>query len=908
MKAYRMRNSFKAVLPALGLALLMGGLAGLPRAYAVGDAGPGLVIIMPEEDDGYTLESKGYKALTCGSSGDPGDYPEASFTASCCSGRSPYEIQFTDTSQAGNGGPITDRLWTFRGSDFSDAQNPAYTFQPFGFFKVTLQVKNQAGLCDTCSAFVFSELYAPTPDDETCLSALESLTGMREMIAWNAQRFPNSGRAGFFLGTAEYDGVWYGWPLKHIPAPAACGGEGEPYRDMHRNWSCTEGCVDEDYCSSDPNLTVVPYGGEEGEGNCGEGETCSGDLPGNGTIDPLPLHNEAIASYIAHEFNTLSTANSLIPYGVARRGVWVAEGEGEGEYECDYAFDVVDGIVDNRGDMDMYGLHLIYWLPAWTAYGGGMGRFDADDMEDFILEHIQTVIGRYTQGGAQPFKHWNVANEIIDDNLTTGSAQSIYEFIRTENPLGSSPARRESQGGLSPKYYWPYYVLSSENTNRANAATVFKSAYTTARAADATARLIYTDYGCEFRYGSYGSTPGSDQWKYTAQCSLIDEFASGSIPLDDVAIQSHMAAWQFLVYDTAGENSLRLAPKQLISMRESISGIAKRLEGCTDDPGVIISELDIRIGVPADSEPDNKEEESIINHLKDQFGIGHPEAWRALSLVGRRTWQGRIYEALLNACLAAPALRGVIFWDICDETHWLSYTNTASFPFTPPYLLSPSESNDKSCQAALFGRKLDCYDAGRMMFYPKPAYYGVRNAITNYFGEAFCVKNVAAEGEGEGEGEGEIEGEEKRKEEVLVRFVENGNVLMMKKDATVEENVTTGNWPETGDLCFALLMPDCSFLAAVDSDGNLYLKGTVMQFQTSVQMNVSNPPFKIQRKSDDVVVSLIDGDGNLRMREEAQTAFDGEYNPPTGYLLIYGIPYNLDLTVNPTYCNDTYAL
>ena len=189
--------------------------------------------------------------------------------------------------------------------------------------------------------------------------------------------------------------------------------------------------------------------------------------------------------------------------------------------------------------------------------------------------------------------------------------------------------------------------------------------------------------------------------------------------------------------------------------------------------------------------------------------------------------------------------------------------------------------------------------AGRAMYYPKPAYYGVRNAITNYFGEAFCVKNVAAEGEGEGEGEGE----EKRKEQVLVRFVENGNVLLMKKGATVEENVTTA-WPAIEDLCFAVLKPaDCMPLAAVDSDGSLYLKGEVMQFQSDEQMNVSNPPFKIQRKSDDVVVSLIDGDGNLRMREEAQTATCGESNPPTGYLLIYGIPYDL---VQMDYSGDLY--
>jgi hypothetical protein len=125
----------------------------------------------------------------------------------------------------------------------------------------------------------------------------------------------------------------------------------------------------------------------------------------------------------------------------------------------------------------------------------------------------------------------------------------------------------------------------------------------------------------------------------------------------------------------------------------------------------------------------------------------------------RLEWQAKVYEAILNACLAVPAFSGVIFWEMTDESSFFAAGTGAlnKWPHTPPY------PDPESSQPCLFGRDLAA-SGDRLMYFPKPAYYGVRSAMTNYFGRAFSVKDAA--------------GQE------LVRFVENGNVLLMKSGAS----------------------------------------------------------------------------------------------------------------------------
>jgi len=142
------------------------------------------------------------------------------------------------------------------------------------------------------------------------------------------------------------------------------------------------------------------------------------------------------------------------------------------------------------------------------------------------------------------------------------------------------------------------------------------------------------------------------------------------------------------------------------------------------------------------------------------------------------------------------------------------------------------------------------------MFFPKPAYFGVRNAITNYFGKAVVLRDSS--------------GQE------LVRFVENGNVLLMRPGAEVVEHA---NWAqlglpsETGHE-FIVRNAQGNPLAVVTENGNLYLAGIVDEWP--FEGGETTPAFGINQG--DTRESFIDDQGNLKM---------------LGYLLVDGIPYNL---------------
>jgi len=148
--------------------------------------------------------------------------------------------------------------------------------------------------------------------------------------------------------------------------------------------------------------------------------------------------------------------------------------------------------------------------------------------------------------------------------------------------------------------------------------------------------------------------------------------------------------------------------------------------------------------------------------------------------------------------------------------------------------------------------------------------------MTNYFGKAFSIRNAS--------------GNE------VVRFVENGNVLLMTQNTSGEPNnpndplydvqvrTNTQNW-STGEISasprFIVKDANSDYVAVVTTLGNLYLKGHVYEYQSTEQLAaIASPAFKITRP-DGGVVSAIDNNGNLYAK---------------GYVLEYGVPYGLRTT------------
>jgi len=152
----------------------------------------------------------------------------------------------------------------------------------------------------------------------------------------------------------------------------------------------------------------------------------------------------------------------------------------------------------------------------------------------------------------------------------------------------------------------------------------------------------------------------------------------------------------------------------------------------------------------------------------------------------------------------------------------------------------------------------------REMWFPKPAYFGVRNAFANYFGRAFVVRDS--------------QGQE------VARFAENGNVLLMKAGAHVVENVS--NWTELGlpsPTGREFIVRDAlgNYRAVITEGGVLYLSGVVMEdeetpLEPEPEGESGGTAFTV--RCDGEVVSLIDDAGNLKL---------------AGYLLEDGIPLSL---------------
>ena len=367
-------------------------------------------------------------------------------------------------------------------------------------------------------------------------------------------------------------------------------------------------------------------------------------------------------------------------------------------------------------------------------------------------------------------------------------------------------------------------------------------------------------------------------------------------PLDVFAPQMFIPAWWVMTYDpsytlglagmtntqnmSSNAAHLRLNVDQLRSVRESIKGLAEK------GVQVIISQMSIRIGVPQNQVDQYEnivwpwyDHDYLWNHLTDpnfttptfvgaQVWAGLDQTPNMSTLDLRRQWQGRVYEAIINAALAVPQLRGIVLCQLEDEYSWITWDRDGdTWPYTPGYTdpglpehsPSPFPGYESASQPCIFGRNLETPFGNRETYYPKPAYYGVRNAMTNYFGRAFSVKNPA--------------GEE------VVRFVENGNVLVMKEhlsmDQTINEHCTT--WIDNSAQ-FIVQDATGSRKAVVKQDGEIFLAGTVQEAQT-VPIQAANDGTSFQiRNSQGTIVSMIDDQGNLKM---------------TGHLYVEGLPWDL---------------
>jgi endo-1,4-beta-xylanase len=137
--------------------------------------------------------------------------------------------------------------------------------------------------------------------------------------------------------------------------------------------------------------------------------------------------------------------------------------------------------------------HNLCWheaLPAWFA-----GTVNKDNARQFLVQHIQTVAGRY----AGKIHSWDVVNEAI--HIQSGRADGLRKTPWLEM--------------IGPDY--------------------LDLAYRTARQADPNALLTYNDYGIE--------TDAPDQAAKREQVlQLVRGLKTRGVPIDAVGVQSHLSA------------------------------------------------------------------------------------------------------------------------------------------------------------------------------------------------------------------------------------------------------------------------------------------------------------------------------------------------------------------------------
>jgi len=410
--------------------------------------------------------------------------------------------------------------------------------------------------------------------------------------------------------------------------------------------------------------------------------------------------------------------------------------------------------------------------------------------------------------------------------------------------------------------YWLWHTITDNEHSRAkDISDVFLvETFKRVRAHDADALLLYIDYGCIF--ATEGNVVNQKFENVKALKKLL--LASGA-PISGIGVEMFPPTWACLAADANGEDGLRLNPRQLRGIVDSLSIMAEGVS-C-----VVIDQMDIRMGIPNNVYVWNDElEEWVLNPERyNMMYVRQLSApWDALSarIDRRQEWQGRVYKGILNAALAVPKLYSVSLWGIIDRYSWLNLRDPAAWPWYPseysdPANPDPEERNQEACNADILGAEIEvvtnspplCTMSGN--YHPKPAYYGVREAIQNYFGTAFSVKDH--------------DGNE------LVRFVNNGNVIIMK--GPLNENPTS--WDSIG-LSNSFIVKDHNGTkkAVVEPDGEMFLAGEVDDEVENLAMPESGTAFIVKNHDGDVV-SMIDEDGNLKAR---------------GTVIVKGVPYLLE--------------
>ena len=161
-----------------------------------------------------------------------------------------------------------------------------------------------------------------------------------------------------------------------------------------------------------------------------------------------------------------------------------------------------DALVDFASvhNMKVRGVILVWgmWNPDWLGNEPARvyNRFNSQDLEDILVNHIQTVIGHYRDKYPGVVKWWDVTNELMGWNNKFNSDGIAWSII------GSNPDR----------------------------ADYLRVAFRTARQADPDAVLCMNDWGNE------GSIPERTQNMIDA----VRAFRAEGIPIDCVGMEAHL--------------------------------------------------------------------------------------------------------------------------------------------------------------------------------------------------------------------------------------------------------------------------------------------------------------------------------------------------------------------------------
>jgi len=186
-----------------------------------------------------------------------------------------------------------------------------------------------------------------------------------------------------------------------------------------------------------------------------------------------------VDAIVARDFNSLTPENQM---------KWSELAPAPGVYEFGPADELVAFAAAN--DMRVRG-HTLVWgrpngPPTWLAPELAAATDPAAHLRDLMLDHIDTVAGRY----AGRIESWDVVNEPLA-------------------PLG---------GDLDPTN--PYFQLLGEN--------YIAEAFQAARAADPSAKLFLNEFGTE-RIAA----------KFTGLVDLVGRLLSEGVPIDGVGFQGH---------------------------------------------------------------------------------------------------------------------------------------------------------------------------------------------------------------------------------------------------------------------------------------------------------------------------------------------------------------------------------